>query len=207
MAGLRRCDRSSRLPLPQGEGKPPTLFPSPCGGDYAGLDYRRPDASDRSPARGACTIVGRKCGACVGCGRATIHLRSWWPLGGRWTLGDPTPPDRSVRAVSRHRPLSPPFRASTSSVAHRGERGKQRGERHRGDPHTGEGSRPWTLPYLAAARARIGRLRPSWQNCMALIPAHPCAIAALSELTKPLSQPVWAWAVTPTFRFPYFLFC
>src|SRR3954449_2323724 len=39
-------------------------------------------------------------------------LRSWWPLGGRRILGDPTPPNRSVRAVPRHHPLSPPISAS-----------------------------------------------------------------------------------------------
>src|SRR3954462_11801936 len=51
------------------------------------------------------TIMGRKCGACVGCWRGTLHLARGWPLGGRKTLGDPIPPDRSVRAVSRYHPL------------------------------------------------------------------------------------------------------
>src|SRR3954465_12342691 len=72
------------------------------------------DFANRWTAR-ARTIMGRKWGACVGCGRGTLHLAWGWPLGGRKTLGEPIPPNRSVRAVSRHHSLFPPISASTRS--------------------------------------------------------------------------------------------
>jgi len=51
-------------------------------------------------------IVGRQ---------VTFHLRLRWPYGGRRILDVSTSPNRSVRAVFRHHPLSPPALASTIS--------------------------------------------------------------------------------------------
>ena len=109
-SGLAVCSRA-----PETGGPTFAAVPAPLAAVWMVVVGGDAEFATRSTARKSAHHHGEEMGRPVVGWGVAFHLRSWWPFGGRLTLGDSILSTRSVRAVFRHHPLSPPASASTIS--------------------------------------------------------------------------------------------